>query len=182
MKHLFFTSLFVLFTFFSFSQKKTTTSATINFDATTSIDKLPKAENKTVVAAIHTKKGTVQFEATIKNFTFSNPRIQEHFNSKGWMSSDEFPTAVFNGTITNISAINFRKNGTYTAQVEGDLTIHGKTQKIKTVATFVISEDEINSSCDFGIQLADYGIDSPAVGAGKVARDPKISVKATFDN
>jgi hypothetical protein len=30
-----------------FAQKKTTTSATINFDATTSIDKLPRAENKT---------------------------------------------------------------------------------------------------------------------------------------
>lgn len=182
MKHLFFTSLFVLFSFFSFSQKKTTTSATINFDATTSIDKLPKAENKTVVAAIHTKKGTLQFEATIKNFTFNNPRIQEHFNGKGWMNSDEFPTAIFNGFIKNMSKIKFRKKGTYTAQVEGDLTIHGKTKKINTVATFVISEDEISSSCDFGIQLADYNIDGPAVGSGKVARDPKISVKATFKN
>ena len=40
-----------------FAQKKTTTSAIINFDATTSLDALPKAENKTAVAAIDTKKG-----------------------------------------------------------------------------------------------------------------------------
>ena len=31
-----------------FAQKKTTTSATVAFDASTSIDNLPKAENKTV--------------------------------------------------------------------------------------------------------------------------------------
>ena len=182
MKQSILTFAFLFVTLFSFSQKKTTTSATISFDATTSIDKLPKAENKTVVAAINTKKGTLQFEATIKSFAFSNPRIQEHFNSKGWMSSDEFPTAIFNGTITNISAINFRKDGTYAAQVEGDLTIHGKIQKIKTIASIVVTEDNINSSCEFSIQLSDYGIDSPAVGAGKVSREPKISVKAVFDN
>mgnify|MGYP003492588993 FL=1 len=33
-----------------FAQKKTTTSAVISFDATTPIDALPKAENKTVIA------------------------------------------------------------------------------------------------------------------------------------
>ena len=33
-----------------FAQKKrTTTSATVSFDATTSLDKLPKAENKTLL-------------------------------------------------------------------------------------------------------------------------------------
>ena len=55
-----------------FAQKKTTTSATIAFDATTPIDALPKAENKTVVAALDTKAGTIQFEAAIKSFAFSN--------------------------------------------------------------------------------------------------------------
>ena len=89
----------------SFSQKKTTTSAIISFDATTAIDDLPKAENKTVVAALDTKKGTVQFEAAIKNFAFSNPRIQGHFNNSTWMNSDEFPLSTFNGsTLTRNSS------------------------------------------------------------------------------
>ena len=51
-----------------FTQKKTTTSAIVGFDATTAIDALPKAENKTVIAAIDPSKGSVQFEAIIKNF------------------------------------------------------------------------------------------------------------------
>ena len=42
-----------------FAQKKTTTSATVSFDATTSLDALPKANNKTVIGAIDTKTGAV---------------------------------------------------------------------------------------------------------------------------
>ena len=93
----------------SFAQKKTSTSATIAFDASTAIDDLPKAENKTAIAAIDPEKNTVQFEAAIKNFAFSNPSIQDHFNQKGWMNSDEFPKATFNGVITNPTAVNFKK-------------------------------------------------------------------------
>lgn len=165
----------------AFAQKKTTTSAIIIFDATTKIDKLPKAENRAVVAAIHTKKGTVQFEAPIKNFSFSNPKIMEHFNQKGWMNSEEFPVAIFSGVLSDVNAINFRKKGTYQSSVTGDLTIRGKTNKITAPVTFEIDNDNmILANCSFTIKLADYGIDGPAVGAGKVSSEPKISVKAEF--
>jgi polyisoprenoid-binding protein YceI len=163
-----------------FSQKKTTTSATVAFDATTALDALPKAENKTVVAALDTKAGSVQFEATVKGFAFGNPKIQEHFNSAGWMNSDEFPKATFSGTITNLADIKFKKTGTYTANVEGDLTIHGKTQKVNTTATIVVAGKKINTTTTFSVKLADYAVDGPAVGAGKVSAEPKITVKADF--
>ncbi len=164
-----------------FTQKKTTTSAIIGFDASTAIDALPKAENKTAIAAIDLAKGTVQFEAAIKNFDFSNPRIQEHFNQPGWMNSDEFPKATFNGTITNLSAVNFTKDGTYTVSVAGDLTLHGQTQKVTTDATFVVAGTTIKASSAFSIKLADYGVSGPAVGAGKVSSEPKITVSAEFN-
>ena len=80
----------VLVTGLLFAQKKTTTSATVNFVATTNLDALPKAEYKTVIASLDTRTGKVAIDASIKSFTFGNPRIQEHFNSKGWMDSDQF--------------------------------------------------------------------------------------------
>jgi polyisoprenoid-binding protein YceI len=120
----------------AFAQKKTSTSATVAFDATTAIDDLAKAENKTAIAAIDPSKNTVQFEAAIKNFAFSNPKIQEHFNQKSWLNSDEFPKATFSGVITNPSAVNFNKDGTYNVTVEGDLTIKGKTQKVKAPGNY----------------------------------------------
>ena len=165
----------------SFSQKKTTTSAIISFDATTAIDALPKAENKTVVAALDTKSGTVQFEATIKNFAFTNPRIQEHFNNSTWMNSDEFPLSTFKGVITNLKKVNFEKDGTYTANVEGDLTIHGETQKITIEATIIVIGKSITATSSFSVKLEDYKINGPAVGAGKVSKDPNITISAEFN-
>ena len=163
-----------------FAQKKTTTSATIGFDATTAIDALPKAENKTAVAALDTKEGTIQFEAAIKSFAFSNPRIQEHFNQPGWMDSDNFPKSTFNGTITNLNKVNFTKAGTYAADVEGVLTIHGVEQKVKTTASITVTEGVITATSEFSIKLEDYKVNGPAIGAGKVSKEPKITVTAEF--
>ncbi|MEO8768728.1 MAG: YceI family protein [Ferruginibacter sp.] len=163
-----------------FAQKKTTTSATINFDATTEKDALPKAGNKTTVASLDTKKGTIAFETIIKNFSFGNPMMQEHFNGEQWMNSDKFATATFKGTITNLSAINFDKDGTYTAEVTGDLTLHGETKPVKTNATITIKDKAISAIAEFSIKLEDYKVTGGAIAAGKVAKEPKISVVADF--
>ena len=163
-----------------FAQKKTTTSAVISFDATTSLDSGPKAENRTVVAALDTRSGDVAFEATVKSFSFANPMMQEHFNSKGWMDSDQFPLATFNGKITNLNEVNFLKDGNYTANIEGDLTIHGETNRATATATITVVGAKIGARASFSIQLKDYKIDNGPVTAGKVSKEPKISVAADF--
>ena len=165
----------------SFAQKKkTTTSATISFDATTKLDALPKADNKTVVASLNTKTGEVAFESVVKGFSFANPKMQEHFNSGMWMDSDKFPTATYKGKITNLSAVNFGTDGTYNATVEGQLTLHGVTKSVTATASITVSGKTVTSASNFTVALADYGVNGPAIGAGKVATDPKISVVAEF--
>ena len=163
-----------------FAQKKTTTSAVVNFDATTSIDQLPKAENKTAVASLDTKTGKLAFEVTIKNFAFSNPRIQDHFNGAGWMNSDQFPTATFSGSITNLQAVNFAKDGTYAVTVKGELNMHGVTKAVEADGSIKVSGRTINASSDFSVKLEDYGVTGGAIAAGKVSKEPKISVTAEF--
>ena len=164
----------------TFAQKKTTTSATISFDATTKLDALPKGDNKTVIASLDTKKGTVGFEAVVKSFSFANPKMQEHFNSGMWMDSDKFPKATFKGTITNLADVKFSTDGKYTASVSGDLTIHGVTKPVTTTAVIVVAGKTITTNSDLTIALADYGVAGPAIGAGKVSTDPKITVSAEF--
>jgi polyisoprenoid-binding protein YceI len=180
MKKTFLAIAFIAASAIVFAQKKTTTSAIISFDATTALDNLPKAENKTAVAALDTKTGVVQFEATVKSFSFSNPRMQEHFNNETWMNSDQFPTATFDGKITNLSAVNFSKDGTYNATVEGELTIRGVAQKVSTPATIVVSGGKIEAKTDFSINLDDYKISAGPITQGKVSKEPKISVVAVF--
>ncbi len=171
----------VSFTTVTFAQKKkTTTSATISFDATTKLDALPKAENKTVVASINSKTGEVAFESIIKSFTFSNPMMQDHFNSAKWLDSEKYPKATFKGKITNLTEVNFAKNGTYSATVAGDLTLHGATKSVNTTATIVVKGKEVKTTTDFTIKLADYAVEGGAIAGGKVATDPKIIVVANF--
>jgi len=163
-----------------FAQKKTTSSGTVNFDATTSLDPLPKAENKAAIAAIDPTTGAVAFEVIMKNFTFENPKMQEHFNGEGWLNSEKYPTAAFKGNITNLGAVNFSKDGTYDADIAGDLTIHGVTKPVKTTGKITVTGDAIAANSEFSIKLADYGVDGPAVGGGKVSKEPKISVSSNF--
>ena len=170
----------VLTTGLLFAQKKTTTSAIIGFDATTSLDALPKAENKTVIASLDTKTGKLAFEVTVKNFTFSNPKIQEHFNSTGWMDSDQFTSATFVGGINDITAVKFNKDGNYDVIVKGNLTIHGITKEIEIKATVTVNGKAVKTTSEFSIKLADYGVNGGAIAAGKVSKEPIISVLAEF--
>ena len=163
-----------------FAQKKTTTSATVTFDATTAIDALPKAENKTVVAALDTKTGDVKFEAPVKSFTFTNPMIQDHFNGEKWMDSNKFPAFSFKGKITNLAAVKFDKDGTYTANVDGTLEVKGTQKKVTTPATIVVKGGKISTTSNFTIALADYGIAGAPIEGGKVSKEPKVTVSAEF--
>jgi polyisoprenoid-binding protein YceI len=162
------------------AQKVSTTSAVIGFDATTVKDGLPKAENKTVIASLDKTSGVLMFEAAVNNFSFSNPMMQDHFNSATWMNSATFPKFTFTGKIVKLSEVKFNKNGSYKIKVKGDLTIKGITNSISLPATMVVKDGSVTASAAFTVKLVDYGISAQPVEAGKVAREPKIRVSATF--
>ena len=170
--------LFVLASAILFAQKKISTSATIAFDASTSIDNLPKAENKTAIAALDTKTGSVQIEAAVKNFAFANPGMQGHFNNASWMNSDAFPKFSFSGKIDDLSKVNFGKDGTYVIAVTGDLTIKDVTKPLIAPGTIVIKGDVAIASSEFSIKLADYNMTGGSFDSGKVSKEPKIKVTA----
>ncbi len=163
-----------------FAQKKTTTSATVSFDATTPKDALPKATNNTVIGSLDTKTGDVAFEAAVKNFSYSNPKIQEHFNSANWMNSDQFPKFTFTGKIDKVNKVKFTTNGTYKVKVNGDLTVKGITKKTTVNGVITVASGKIKILTNFAIKLADYNITGQAIEAGKVSKEPKISVSAEF--
>ncbi|MFI5132267.1 MAG: YceI family protein [Chitinophagales bacterium] len=169
---------FSLIAFSLFAQKKITTSATVKFDASTSIDNLPKAENKTVIAAINTTTGSLAFEAAVKNFAFSNPSMQNHFNGTNWLDSDKHPTFTYKGNITDLSAVDFTKDGSYEVKTEGVLTIKGVDQKLSAPATITVKGGSVLAAADFSIKLADFGISGAPIDGGKVAKEPKINVTA----
>lgn len=163
-----------------FAQKKTTTSAIVAFDATTPKDALPKAENKTVIGAVDFTTGDVAFEAAVKNFSFSNPRIQDHFNGANWMNSDQFPKFTFTGKVDNIKKIKAAKNGVYKAKVNGTMTIKGVSKPCEAKGTVTVVDGKINVVADLKLKLEDYGITGQSIESGKVAKEPIVTISAQF--
>ena len=161
-----------------FAQAKKTTSATVSFDASTPADPVAKAENKTVIAAVDPKTGTVAFEASVKNFSFENKKVEEHFNAERWLNSEKFPKFSFKGKIDDLSKVNFKKDGTYTVSVTGDLTIKETTKQIKTPATITIKGGKITAAANFDVNLPSFGV---MADGKKIATDAKVAVAADLN-
>ncbi len=162
------------------AQKKTTTSATVTFDATTPKDALPKATNNSVIGSINTKTGDVAFEASVKNFAFTNPTIQEHFNGSKWFHSDKYPVFSFSGKIEKVNKVNFSKDGTYNVTVNGTMKIREVSKEEKMKGTITVTGGKIKIDSAFEVDLPDYSISGAPIDAGKVAKEPKVSVSAEF--
>lgn len=92
-----------------------------------------------------------------------------------YLKSSKFPKATFKGKIDDLSAVNFDKDGTYTTAISGDLSLHGVTKQVKTMATFKVKSGKVSASANFNAALSDYGINIPSVVADKLAKEAKIS-------
>ena len=96
------------------------------------------------------------------------------------MDSDQFSTASFEGSISNLKDVKFNKDGTYNVTVTGTLNIHGVTKPVETKGTVTVTGKSVNAMCDVSIKLDDYGVNGGAIAAGKVSKETKISVVADF--
>jgi polyisoprenoid-binding protein YceI len=134
-----------------------------------------EAHNNQANAALDIKSGDFIFRILMKSFNFEKALMQEHFN-ENYVESDKFPNATFKGKVTNLDAIEFSMPGKYDAKIEGELTIHGVTQKVATKGNFHVKNDMIHGKAKFNIAIADYDISIPGAVAGKIADVVEISV------
>ena len=80
------------------------------------------AQNNKVSAVYDSATKALVFQLKIIGFVFPNALMQEHFN-ENYLESEIYPKSTFTGKVIS-------QNVDVTI-VEGDLTIHGKTNKIK---------------------------------------------------
>ncbi|MDN3677866.1 YceI family protein [Flavobacterium paronense] len=160
----------------TFSQKMITRSGEIKFDATVpgAMDEVI-GTNKTVSSIFDKATGEVVVQAMVKSFKFKSPLMEEHFN-ENYMESDKLPKASFKGKVINYDA----KSGNY--EVEGDLTMHGVTNKVKSKMAVNTEGDKVSISGSFSVKLSDYKIDVPALAKKTLAETSKISIKLTLEN
>lgn len=135
-----------------------------------------EATSHTVASSFNSKTGHLRFTGLIRGFQFENELMQEHFNDKEYMNSEEFPKTSFTGDIQHIQAVNFAKDGNYTVTVSGALTIHGVTKTITVPGTVIIAGNRVTLKSTFTIKRADFGINTD-----EIAEQLEITVIAGFN-
>jgi len=159
-------------------QKYMTKNGFIGFYSHTPMEDI-KAENNQVAAVLDAGTGEMVFQLLIKSFRFEKALMEEHFN-ENYMESEKFPKSTFKGKITNLSTVNFSKNGSYDVTVEGDLTLHNVTNKVNAKGTIEIIAGGINASSKFYIVPEDYKIEIPGVVREKISKNLEVTVSMKY--
>jgi polyisoprenoid-binding protein YceI len=114
----------------------------------------------------------------IKGFKFANALMEDHFN-ENYMESTKFPKADFKGFITNISSVNFAKDGTYEVTAKGTLTIDGKSKEITYTGTLTIENGKPTIKSNFKVTLLDF-IHGSYIGS-QIASEAKATLVCKYE-
>lgn len=162
------------------AQRFFTRDGKVKFDATaaSSPEKIDAISNS-ATCVLDAATGNIQWAILIKGFQFEKSLMQEHFN-ENYLESTQYPKASFSGKITNLSELNFSKDGTYNAIVKGQMTIHGVTKEITTNGALTVAGGNVRINAGFNLPLADYSIDIPSLVSDKIAKEAKVMVDAAL--
>ena len=161
------------------AQKFITKNGFIEFYGQTPLETI-KADNNQVASILDAGTGEIVFQALMKSFHFERALMEEHFN-ENYVESDKYPKSVFKGKITDLSKVDFKKDGTYPVQVEGDLTIHNITNKVTQPGTLEIKGNSIEAKSNFKVKPEDYKIEIPGVVREKIAKDMDVTVDMKYE-
>ncbi len=167
MKKIIILALITGFSTLTFGQRYITKNGHVWFHSEAPLETI-EAHNNQANAALDIQTGDLVFKILMKSFIFEKALMQEHFN-ENYVESDQFPSATFQGKVTNLDEIDFKKAGSYPAMVKGNLTIHGVTNAVESEGIFEVSDDIIRGKAKFQVAIADYKISIPGAVAGKIA-------------
>jgi polyisoprenoid-binding protein YceI len=162
-------------------QSKLVSSKThIKFFSATPAENI-EANNTTSVSTIDTETGEIVFSVTMQGFEFEKALMQKHFNGEDYLNTKDFPKAKLTGKIINPDKVNFAADGTYEANMEGELTIKGVTKPVKEKGTITVKGGNVNASSKFNITLADYGVTFvKGKPASNIAKTVEVTLQAEY--
>ncbi|MCK4561350.1 MAG: YceI family protein [Flavobacteriaceae bacterium] len=140
-----------------------------------------EANNYKSIGTLNTVTGEVVFSVPMQSYEFDKSLMQKHYNSKKFLDTKKFPKSKLKGQITNLADVDFKNDGTYNVNIEGDLTMHGETKKINEKATITVKGGSLTLNSKFNLTLADFAI---AFENGKpstnIAKTIEITVVAEY--
>ncbi len=139
------------------------------------------AQNNETLSVLNSSTGDIEFKVAVKGFHFAKTAMEEHFNNPDYMDSEKFPKAGFKGKVTNLSAVNFSKDGSYKVTVQGDLTMKGITKPVSAQGTITVSNGTVTAVSTFNVNRKDFNVIGEAFTQKKIADQIQITVNCKYD-
>lgn len=151
-----------------------TRTGTISFFSETPVENI-EATNHQASSIVDIASGEIAVSAQMKGFAFEKALMQEHFN-ENYVESEKFPTATFKGRIKEYDPSAFQVGREHKVQIVGDLTLHGETKNVNSVATIFRGENNIKAITSFNLQPGDFNIKIPSAVANNIAKSILVNV------
>ena len=107
--------------------------------------------------------------------------MEDHFNRDDYMASGKYPKAGFEGKITDISSVDFSKDGSYPVSVSGNLTIRDVTKPVTASGTITIKDGKPTVTSTFTVKRKDYNVIGESFVQKKIAEEIQVKVNCEYD-
>lgn len=161
------------------AQTYMTKNGKISFFSKTDVENIDAVNNQ-AMSVLNAQNGEIGFSVLINGFIFKKALMQEHFN-ENYLESAKYPKATFKGTITDLSKVNFKKDGVYNVSVTGDLNIHNVTNKVTVPAVIEVKGGKLSANATFNAKLDDYKISVPAVVKNNISKTIEVKVDCNYE-
>jgi hypothetical protein len=175
------TLLLLLFSFATVNaqDKWSTTKAVISFEASVPFFEPIQASSATTHCTLNTKKETILFVVNVKDFRFERSLMQQHFN-ENYLETKRYPKAIFKGKIVKFDSSKL-SNFQSTYNIEGVLTIHGKSQQMRVLAYIKKVGKQLELATSFNLNTDDFNIQIPFLVRDKIAKNVHVSLVAVLE-
>jgi polyisoprenoid-binding protein YceI len=167
-------------------QQLTTESGQVTFELQAPAGKL-EAIDSNLAGAVDMKKGTIEMKVDVAGFKFVTATMPGYMNTSTtkrfheyYMETKQYPQATYTGNIVNLKSFNYKRDGVYTIQTKGTLSMHGVSQSVTCKGKITVKEGKMYLDTAFDIKPGDYKIRKPASLGGLYFEKVKLLVRATL--
>lgn len=144
--------MFLLLSFVINAQSYSCRTGHVHVSSTNKVMNI-KADNYQVQSTLDASSGVVSFVGLSKSFVLESGALDQAFNSK-YVDVTGFSKFKYEGSIVNLSSIDFNTPGNYPFKVKGYLYIGQEKRNTTANGTLVVNSDmTVHASSDFAIKI-----------------------------
>jgi polyisoprenoid-binding protein YceI len=162
------------------AQDYITRNGNISFYSHTPLEDI-NAENNEVASTLNSTTGSFEFKAAVKSFHFKKTAMEQHFGDEEYMDAEKYPKASFSGKITNLSSVDFTKDGNYNIAVQGNLTIKDVTKPVTIQGVIAIKNGAVAAQAKFDVNRKEYHVVGQAFVQQKIEDVIHVSVNCQYE-